>query len=279
MLLRMMQFVSVTILLAQCFEPSHAGEQLLLIHHGDLPIVISAPHGGGLAIPEVPARAGEGLQTGAAGFRTARDTGTEELALEVSKQLDARLAGSPTHVISRVHRKYVDFNRPPEIGVEDLKARMIYDLYHVALRDAVQQIRANHGCGLLIDIHGQGSSAKTVYRGTSNGLTVTGLKQRFSEAAHSGQNSLLGILRKQDWTVHPNPFDGKEQSGFTGGYIVRTYGSHRVDGIDAIQLEFGSDYRKPADRTRVASELADSIVSFGEQYLELKKLQTSTESR
>jgi N-formylglutamate amidohydrolase len=249
---------------------ARAQDELLQIHLGDLPLVISAPHGGTKAIPEVPPRKGEGLKTGPSGFFTGRDGGTEELALAVARELDERLPGSPSWVISSVHRKYVDFNRPPEIAVEHPRARVVYDEYHTALREAVRRIREDFPHGLLIDIHGQAASAVTAYRGTSNGLTVRGLKDRGGDEAVFGASSLPGQLKSAGWTVHPDPFSGREQSGFTGGHIVRSYGSHRPDGIDAVQLELGAKYRAAADRERVSKELASAIIAFGEQYLELQ---------
>jgi N-formylglutamate amidohydrolase len=174
--------------------------------------------------------------------------------------------GKPSFVISRVHRRYVDFNRPPEIAVEDSRSRVVYDQYHEALRQAVRSIREAHGAGILVDIHGQGTSAATAYRGTTNGSTVSAVRSKFGEKAHSGEMSFLGLLKSTGWKVHPDPFDGKEQSGFTGGFIVRTYGSHRADGIDAVQIELGADYRKAAVRERVARELADSIAKYMELY-------------
>jgi N-formylglutamate amidohydrolase len=161
----------------------------------------------------------------------------------------------------------VDFNRPPEIGVEHQAARIVHDSYHESLRGAVRRVRARHGRGLLIDIHGQGSSATTAFRGTSNGLTVKALRERFTETAHTGPLSLTGLLQKRGWQVHPDPFAGKEQSGFTGGYIVRTYGSHQPEGIDAIQLELGADYRRAEVREKRAAELADAVVEYAGHYL------------
>lgn len=87
-------------------------------------------------------------------------------------------------------------------------------------------------------------------------------------APHSGPQSLLGILNGHQWVVHPDPFGNKEQTGFTGGHIVRTYGSHRPNGIDAIQLEPGGDYRKVSARIRIASELADTVAEFAKHYLD-----------
>ncbi len=149
-------------------------------------------------------------------------------------------------------------------------ARLMFLVGGFAELRADEELLLIHQGDLPIDIHGQRTSAETAYRGTSNGLTVTGLRQRSGETAHTGPESLLGILKRHHWTVDPDPFDGKEQSGFTGGHIVRTYGSHRADGIDAMQLELGSNYRKPSERKRVAAELADSIVEFAVNFLELK---------
>lgn len=236
----------------------------IIFQIGDLPVVISAPHGGSMKLPGVEPRTGEGLESGPAGFRVMRDGGTEELALEVARQLAVRMNGKPSFVISRVHRRYVDFNRPANIAVETPAARVIYDQYHETLSEAVRMIRSKYAHGLVIDIHGQGTSAATVYRGTSNGLTVSGIRSVFGADSIHGPDSLCGILKMQGWTVHPDPLDGKEQSGFTGGHIVRTYGSHQPDGIDAIQLEFGADYRKTAVRERVAKQLADSIATYFE---------------
>ena len=242
-------------------------EQLLILRDGDLPLVISAPHGGRLAVPGAPVRTGEGLKTGPAGFFTGRDSGTEELAFRVVELLDEKLEGSVSCVISRAHRRYVDFNRPPEIGVEHQAARLVHDSYHEALRSAVARVRSRHGRGLLVDIHGQGSSAPTVFRGTTNGLTVKALRERFGEAAHTGPDSLMGLLQQRGWKVHPDPFTEKEQSGFTGGHIVRTYGGHQAEGIDAIQLEMGIDYRRPEAREKIANQLADALIDFSQKYL------------
>lgn len=241
--------------------------QPLILRDGELPLVISAPHGGRLAVPGAPVRKGEGLRTGPAGFFTGRDAGTEELALRVVELLDEKLEGSVSCVISRVHRRYVDFNRPPEIGVEHQSARLVHDSYHEALRSAVRRVRSRHGRGLLVDIHGQGSSASTVFRGTSNGLTVTALRNRFGESAHTGPDSLMGLLQQRGWKVHPDPFAGREQSGFTGGHIVRSYGGHQVDGIDSIQLELGIDYRRSESREKVAGQLVDALIIYTQKYL------------
>jgi N-formylglutamate amidohydrolase len=251
-------------LLATALRAEQPGE-LVRTQAGELPIVLSAPHGGALPIPSVDERKGDGLPRGGRGFVTARDTGTEELALEVARQIEARFGKKPYYVIARGHRKYLDPNRPPEIAFEDPDARPVYDAYHGALDRFCRRVQATFRTGLLLDIHGQGSSASTVFRGTQNGQTVTLLRQRHGEAAHAGERSLFGQLQARGWTVHPNPLSGREQAGFTGGHIVRTYNAEY--GIDAIQLEFGRDYRTEAAQLKTAATLADAVAAYAESYL------------
>jgi glutamine amidotransferase-like uncharacterized protein/N-formylglutamate amidohydrolase len=236
---------------------------------GELPIILSAPHGGNVDVPDVPSRKGEGMATGGAGFFVGRDSGTEELAHEVSLAIQERFGKLPYTVISRVHRRYLDPNRPADIAYEDPKVKPIYDHYHKTLGDYCQQIVEKFQGGVLIDIHGQGSRRDTVFRGTKNGLTVTHLRETYGEAAHVGPRSLFGLTQARGWTVHPNSLDGKEQAGYTGGYIVQTYGSHRTSPIDAMQLEFGAEYRVKSRRVQSAQVLADALAEYANSYLKM----------
>ena len=115
------------------------------VQKGELPIIISAPHGGTREIPDVDARKGEGMEKGASGFFTGRDVGTEQLALAVAAEIKKKLGREPWYVISRVHRKYVDFNRPAEIGFEDPDARPVYEHYHCSVAAACRAIAEEIG--------------------------------------------------------------------------------------------------------------------------------------
>jgi N-formylglutamate amidohydrolase len=241
-------------------------EELVFVEAGRLPVLISAPHGGTLKIKGVEPRVGEGMPKGASGFFAGRDGGTEELAKAIISALDRKTGMRPYSVISAAHRRYLDPNRPSEIAYEDQDAKPVYDRYHESCRGFCREILETHRTGILLDIHGQGSSSETVYRGTSQGKTVTRLRERFGEAAHSGDQSLFGLLKRQGWKVYPDPLDGREQAGFTGGYIVQSHGSHRPEGLDAVQLEFGADYRIAPNRDRIAQELADAVVEYLEFY-------------
>jgi N-formylglutamate amidohydrolase len=243
-------------------------EELVMVQAGQLPVVLSAPHGGTLQIRGVEPRQGIGMATGPSGFFTGRDAGTSELAVALADAIEKRMGKRPYLVVSKVHRKYLDPNRPSGIAYEDSDAEPVYQRYHGMLHRYCKEILEEHHTGLLLDIHGQGSSSKTLYRGTANGKTVARLKERFGESAHAGEKSLFGTLDRLGWTVFPPMGDGKEQSGFTGGYIVQTHGSHQPNGLDAVQLEFGADYRSKTQREKTAEVLAQAVQEYLEEYVE-----------
>lgn len=238
---------------------------------GELPIILSAPHGGTLDVPDVPARQGDGLEKGPSGYFTGRDVGTEELAQQVAAAIQQQFGKKPYYVIARSHRKFLDFNRPPEISYEDADAKPVYDAYHGTLEKYCRDVQSKFKKGLLMDIHGQGSAKEKVFRGTQNGLTTKLLGQRYGQDAVAGETSLFGRLKSRGWTVHPDPLSGKEQAGYLGGHIVKTYGSHQGYGIDAVQLEFGADYRSQMAREKTAQALSEAVVEYAASFLDIPK--------
>lgn len=246
-----------------------APADFVMVQQGELPLILSAPHGGTMLVPDVQPREGEGQARTPGNFVTARDSNTTELAQAISGEIERRYGKKPFLVASLAHRKYLDPNRPADLAYEHPNAEAVFKLYHRSLDSAVKQVFDTFHTGLLLDVHGQGSRSDTVFRGTKNGLTVKLLKERHGTAAHEGPASLFGLLAARGWHVHPTPHDQPEQAGFTGGYIVQTYGSHQNTGIDAIQLEFGSQYRAPANAERTASDLVDALSEYGSLYLKL----------
>ena len=244
--------------------------ELVHVQTGDLPIILSAPHGGTREVPGVPERKGIGLPTGPSGFFTGRDGGTEELAQEVADAIEKRFGKLPYLVVSKVHRKYMDPNRPAEIAFEDSTMKPYYDRYHDTLSKYCREVSDRFQAGVLIDLHGQGTSRDTVFRGTKNGLTVRHLRETFGEEAHHGPTSLLGLLSARAWKVHPSPHNEKEQSGFTGGFIVQTFGGNKSLPIDAVQLEFGAEYRAVGKRAKTAEVLADALAEYASLYLKIQ---------
>jgi N-formylglutamate amidohydrolase len=241
-------------------------DDLVFVQTGTLPIIVSAPHGGRAAVPGVPERLGVGV----AQFATVRDTNTAELAAAFVAALEKKLDGKPWVVVARFGRKYLDANRPPAGAYEADVAKPYYAAYHDPLVAACKAVKAKHGAGLLLDIHGQGAFPDVICRGTQNGKTVKLLKERHGWPAVTGKNSVLGRLEAAGYKTLPRCDAGeeaKEDSRFNGGYIVQTYGSHTGYAIDAIQLEFGTNPRERDAYPKAADALADAVAAFHDAYL------------
>ncbi|MBL8991310.1 MAG: N-formylglutamate amidohydrolase [Phycisphaerae bacterium] len=254
---------------------------LVSAQRGDLPIILSAPHGGGVRIPG---------STGRTRGVTVRDLRTAEAALLTAQRLTERLGAKPYFVIAQFSRKDADANRAPDDGqaFENDPARAAYDAYHAALRAAVDECRARFGVAILIDLHGQARVPGAIVRGTRNGKTVESLLRRHGPAALTGPDSLFGRLKAAGYTVlpdlppDPNGADAKadapdpqpepdadapagRETFLDGGYIVAAYGSHTPHGVDAIQVELGA--QRTDDLLKLARTLGDCIAGFYESFI------------
>ena len=98
---------------------------------------------------------------------------------------------SNDRAIERQIGNVVDWTKRPLAPVKP-----VYDAYHAALTDYCRDVQQKFHMGLLLDIHGQATAEDTVFRGTQDGKTVTLLRERFGEAARTGQESQDRRLRR-----------------------------------------------------------------------------------
>lgn len=244
--------------------PAVAASGLVLAERGDLPVLILAPHGGSLPIPGVPPRT-NGV--------VSQDSRTLELARATIGQLEKLCGHRPYLVAARFHRKYTDANRAERDALEHDAARPAYREYHARAAAFVAELRERFPRGaLVLDVHGQIGDRDAIFRGTQNGLTVQALVRRAGNEAITGTNSVLGGLALRGVKIIPPntpPGSPPENRRYNGGFTVRTYGSHATNGVDAIQLEFGSNLRTDAARReQVTRALAESVIAFGRRYLD-----------
>jgi len=234
----------------ESFEALQAGS--ILVEPGTLPLLLCVPHDGERELPGVPARVN--------GTRV-RDLHTLALAERTSRRLEQLTGERPWRIACLVTRRQVDVNRPQAEAWEHPDARPVWLGYHRAVAHAVASLRkAFPGGALLLDLHGQGYAGDTLFRGTRYGRTVSSLVARHGRAALDGPDSLIGRLAALGLNVDPAPgTDAREEQRYVGGYTVATYGSHREDGIDAIQLEFG--IRQRASRA-LGDTLAEATLAF-----------------
>jgi len=113
---------------------------------GELPIIITSPHGGREAPEDIPDRLKGVLQA---------DANTQELARFIADEIQRR-AKKPAHlVICRLHRKKVDMNREIEEAAQaDPIAETAWKEYHGFIDQAAASAIQLHNLGFIIDLHG-----------------------------------------------------------------------------------------------------------------------------
>jgi N-formylglutamate amidohydrolase len=231
---------------------------------GGIPIILSAPHGGGDEIPGVGERTGFAVDK----FVTVRDTGTYDLTLKLCDAIEKKMGAKPFVVMAKFDRRFIDANRPAADAYEWKAAKPVYDHYHASLASAKKKVETDWGRGLLLDIHGQIAERDTIFRGTNDGKTVAHMIDRFGKAGLSGPKSVLGLMEAKGYKVFPNADSkDKENPRYGGGYIVQTYGSKDGGTVDAIQLELGWNQRMRSSWAKTSADLADAIDAYAKEYL------------
>lgn len=239
-------------------------DPLIDVQRGTLAIVITAPHGGSADIPKVPLRANRDAYR----FVTGMDQNTSRLAHTMAMELEKRLGAKPYFVTARFHRKYIDANRAAEHAYESPAAKPYYDGYHDTVAEFCREILKKNGTGLLIDVHGQAIYKDEILVGTVGGTTVPLLRERFGAEALVGKTGMVGELQAAGLRTMPalNATDFHVPK-FDGGFTVQNYGSHKAGGLDAIQFEFGSNYRSSEHVDDTARKAAVAVERFYRRYM------------
>ena len=252
---------------------------------GDLPIIISAPHGGSLQPGEIPDRTSG---------TTVTDVATEDLARAVAAALQRLEGCEPFLVICRLKRIKVDVNRDVLEGARgNAHAVQAWAEYHGFL-DAARAMAADRfGRALAVDLHGHGHAKPRIEigyllgaddlnrpdlelddpalaRGSSIRTLAAESGVRFS-ALVRGPASLGGLLERAGYASVPSPETPEPGTDpfFGGGYTARRHGSADGGPVSAVQLEtpYPGLRDTPAARSRFASALADALVTYARTHL------------
>jgi len=248
---------------------------LIFSQQGTLPIILLSGHGGS----EQPDDIANIRAVDDPGDIILNDFRTDLLTNKAVTDLQNLLGADVYYVVNDISRRYIDLNRdktdPGTVGnaaFEDPDAEAYYDYYHNTAAAYIADILANHGGGLLIDVHGQGAVPDTVFRGTRNGDTVTDMLNNFGDAALVGPNSVFGQLETLGYSVDPDnvALNIDPEVTYIGGYTVKTYGSDNPGGIDSIQIEYGSELRFDPNANaweQSGADLATAVAAYYNTYL------------
>lgn len=262
----MIRLLLITGFAALLTSATARASDLILVEPGELPIILTAPHGGEQDVPGCAVRTPVGTR-----FVNRPDQYTDRLARSIADELKRLTGKSPYLVMARFHRKFIDANRPAGEAYGDPGCAAVYDAYHAAIRRHIDEIRAKHPHAMLFDIHGQATYPDSILRGTHYGAAVARLLARAGAPAITGTDSVFGRFAAMGYRIVPlnntAPTDRVEARGYTGGHTVALYGSNHQDGVDAMQLEFGRDLRAQTIIATTARDTAQAIAAFYERYL------------
>lgn len=244
-------------------------ENLVTFFKGELPILLTAPHGGNKQPGDI---AGARVQEKGYKVRSTEtfsrdfDENTYELSWLLADRLQEKLGEAPYVVTAEFHRKYVDVDRNNRLlGVHELPyenhayddpaGEKYYQQYHNKIHQYVEDIKHRfEGEGLLFDIHGSVLKNNKIVVGMvtydpldfqrnfrRGHVSVDSLIARFGldplYHPHSGFLSMLhGKPLPGKIQTEAVPSDRFQKASLTGGFTVITYGSNRPDGINALQL-------------------------------------------
>lgn len=253
---------------------------------GNLPIIISVPHGGNLEPASIPDRTSGTL---------IKDSWTKPIGEGMYDALFEQTGCYPHLIINLLHRKKFDANRDiGEAADGNPIVEQSWAAYHDFIDASKAQVVQDYGRGLFMDIHGH---AHTIQR-IELGYLLSGSELRLSDAnlnmvtyieessiltlegdniqalTHAellrGEDSFGTLLDDKGFPAVPSftdPFPDVGEDYFSGGYNTARHGSRDNAGeIDAIQFELNQDVRFNAT-TRAM--LIDSLSTAANEYINL----------
>jgi len=249
---------------------------------GDLPLIITAPHGGSLLPDELPDRTGTNITT-------VRDGNTEELARTIGNVFQARTGGRPHLIIVRLRRTKIDANREIVEAAQGnrLTARAWIE-YHSFIEAAKRAVIVGHGSGLYIDLHGHGHDIERLELGylldqealalSDAALDVSRHEEessirtlsRASPASFAellrGPRSVGGLFEAEGFSAVPSPATPNPGGSpyFNGGYNTVRHGSRDGGPISGLQIE--SNFTGVRDTQANRERFATALVRVWEQF-------------
>lgn len=249
---------------------------------GDLPIVISAPHGGALTPASIPDRTSG---------TTATDTNTIDLARALATALTTRTGRAPHLVIVHLRRTKLDANREiVEAAQGNAEAMRAWTEYHAFIEQAMTLARQRAGNGFYVDLHGHGHPLARLELGylltatqlnqsdqalnAANALTSSSLRLAATTSSLSaaallrGPRSLGGLL---EGLIPAVPSPAMPSPGadpyFNGGYSTDRH-TNVLPGVQ-IESHYTGVRDSAASRAAASAALADTLLQFLREQLGL----------
>jgi N-formylglutamate amidohydrolase len=255
---------------------------------GDMPLVLSAPHGGNLSPEEIPDRSYG---------TTGQDRNTMELALRIRETIRAQTGFYPHLIVSHLHRVKLDPNREiVEAAQGDPESERAWWEFQTSIDEATKIVEASFGEGLYIDLHGHGheiqrlelgyllsssdlENSNPILSGASfiNKSSFRALGEKpgvdFADLIR-GPESLGSLLEAEGVPAVPsqNQPDPGGNDFFSGGYNTAQHGSRYGGSVSGVQIECNyTGVRDTAEnRQALAEALGRALATFFPAHFEME---------
>ncbi|KAI9322174.1 hypothetical protein BX666DRAFT_1848575 [Dichotomocladium elegans] len=270
--------------------PLFAINVYVTVVEGDLPLILTCPHGGLLKPRSIPDR------TPTPGTVLINDGYTIDTTFAIASALSTLHDGSrqPYLVVCNVARIKVDVNRRMDEGTDSKEGGIAWKAYHDSLQTLIKSALLRYGYVLLLDIHGHGADHGKVELGyllrkdelasmrdpdkmNSAVLTRSSIRHLAHRTAipapHEllrGNGSMGQLMEKAHRQIRtmPSPshlYPEEHERYFRGGYTTQVYAA--VTGLDVIQIELPRHLRfTPQGRHNAATAIAEAATLLMDQH-------------
>lgn len=255
------------------------------VYEGDLPIILSAPHGGDIQAEEIKTRTSGVFD---------KDDYTLELTELIVEEFHKQTNKIPYAVIATISRHKVDINREPKEAYEDESAKVPYLEFHKNIINAKKAVDKTFGKGIYIDIHGQShpkaylefgyllknnilklhdGELKKEYCNSSISTLGNFSKESFLDQLR-GPHSLGSLMCNEGYDSIPSmklPY-ASDGNYFEGAYDTIRYGSLKGGNISGIQIEFPYLHCRDTleNRKKCAKAFVSSVLTFVSIHFDFK---------
>lgn len=253
---------------------------------GDIPLVLSVPHGGAFHDEQIPDRACPDLGRVVKGT----DRNTKPLALAIQDHFYEKYQKRPYVIIANLSRRKVDQNRPIELATcNDPVGMKAWHSYHDAVAEVLQYTK-QYGHVFFVDVHGHGHPVQRLelgYNLSRKQLTLaynrentpkmpptsslanyldSGGKRDFHDMLF-GQYAFGTLLENNGVRATPSLQDPHPQEGeafFSGGHITRKFTGSDFPHVFGVQIElhFKGMRDTKENRKKFAEAFAKSYWEF-----------------
>ncbi len=249
------------------------------VQYGNMPLIISAPHGGTLNPAGIPDRACPGITT-------VTDLNTSSLLLIIDSIAKADHHIQPSWVYTDLSRLKLDENRPiDEATCSNPVIYTFWNNYHNSIDSCIKKLLTRYPACIFIDLHGHGHAIQRCelgylftatqlrnptglsYNGSSlfNGMSIFGGKT--IQQMLTGSTAFGTYLAGAGFPAVPSATDPAPASGdpyFDGGYNTSYFTGSIYPKVIGWQIE--SNYTglrdNYADRVAYAKAFMNSVITY-----------------